>query len=62
MMQYACLECLHAYDSADDMVRCRINGLLTSPANAARCRRFVPEAIDETTPGIDGCDWMGRGD
>jgi|WetSurMetagenome_2_1015567.scaffolds.fasta_scaffold548648_2 hypothetical protein len=62
-MEYKCLECLHVYDSADDALRCRINGLLCTPAGAADCKRFVPDIRsddDGTVP--EDCDWLGRGD
>lgn len=62
--QYKCLQCMHAYDAADDALRCRLNGLLTSPANAADCRRFEPEILndDDTDDLAAVCDWIGRGD
>ena len=65
MADYACLECLHAYDSADHRLRCRVDGLLTSPAHAEMCKRFVsslPEDSDDDPLPIDYCDWIGRGD
>jgi hypothetical protein len=61
---YPCLECANAYDSADDALRCRLNGLLTSPANAADCRRFEPDVRtdEDATDFVCACDWIGRGD
>jgi hypothetical protein len=63
-MDYKCLQCLHAYDSADLMIRCRINGLLTSPANAEACKRFEQDTRedDDITALVDPCCWLGRGD
>jgi hypothetical protein len=37
-----CPGCANAYNGADDIQRCRINGLKSSPANADGCKLFEP--------------------
>jgi hypothetical protein len=63
-----CPDCIHSYDGADHVLRCRVhsNGLACSPAAAEGCKKF------EREPGADGvespahrvwyCDKPGRGD
>ena len=63
-MEPNCNSCRQQYMGADLEKRCRVNGLLCSPANADDCKRY------EYEPGTD-CDELevivcagcvGRGD
>lgn len=56
-----CQDCRNAYDGADGVLRCRVNGLAASRANAGDCKRFD----DKKEPWFSGaweCDAQGRGD
>ena len=52
MNQVNCADCVHAYDSADHKLRCRIHprGLVCSQALADDCKRFDRE------PGADSAE------
>lgn len=62
-----CPSCRFIYRGADDRLRCRVNGLQATPANAADCKRYErdPGADDERMVWFDGA-WHvageGRGD
>lgn len=41
-----CHVCTQLMNGADDLKRCRINGLEATAANADGCRKFVDVALD----------------
>lgn len=47
----SCYACLHCYDGADQIKRCRVNGLPVSPALEDDCNRFIREpGSDDSVP------------
>lgn len=60
-----CSSCVNSYDGADNILRCRINGLQASKANAEDCKRYEREPGSDDAPRADRvwyCDRTGRGD
>ncbi|HEY6020654.1 MAG TPA: hypothetical protein VIY48_12410 [Candidatus Paceibacterota bacterium] len=41
-----CDACIHIMNGADDLPRCRINGLEASSANADGCKKFIDDVFD----------------
>lgn len=64
MQNPACYACIHCYDGADGVKRCRVdtNGLPCTPALEADCWKFVrePGADDQVAPWYTDAWDQGR--
>ena len=58
-----CFDCASRMKASDNVLRCRINGLPCSTANAYRCSDYRKEDADEQPWFAGGwCADQGRGD